>query len=464
MDATHLKLKKQNQLLLNENRLLREAMQKLLDRIAELEAQLNKSSKNSSQPPSADRKPNVPPPTKKEDRPYHSGACRQLLPEGSVTSREARHVEQCPRCRSKMELLDDVVKWQQIECPPIKPLVHQIELIKSKCPCCHLETRPGLSESEQFLLDPRMEGFLHLLLGQYRQGHRTVREIVAAIFPEVVLSQGLISKVKARGVAAFEEPYAELREAIRKSHRPKQMDATGWRHAGSNEHAMVLRVDDLIAYDLIENQRSQTVADLVGRKITRLVCDRGLPCGEIDVTIKQYCLAHLLRNVRGQAEHPATNCSDTEKLGEIYDILQEFFIDKRRVDRGEISQSTMKGYGYQKCQYLKEKIGVLAEKGSTKKLRRFCSRLQRDLRDFFSYLRDPALPMTNNPAEEALRNLVIARKLCFGSRSRYGKQWRAFLQSCTETLRRQGRSVLDFLTEAIQSVRFRRGAPSVLPV
>ena len=46
--------------------------------------------------------------------------------------------------------------------------------------------------------------------------------------------------------------------------------------------------------------------------------------------------------------------------------------------------------------------------------------------------------MTNNLAEEALRTLVIARKLCFDSRSEYGRTWQAVIQSCVETLHRQG--------------------------
>ncbi|KIC75807.1 hypothetical protein DB41_HE00230, partial [Neochlamydia sp. TUME1] len=32
------------------------------------------------------------------------------------------------------------------------PLVHQIDLVTSRCPCCHLETRSELKENEQFLL------------------------------------------------------------------------------------------------------------------------------------------------------------------------------------------------------------------------------------------------------------------------------------------------------------------------
>lgn len=72
--------------------------------------------------------------------------------------------------------------------------------------------------------------------------------------------------------------------------------------------------------------------------------------------------------------------------------------------------------------------------------------------------------MTNNPAEESLRSLVIARKLCFGSRSDYGRTWRAQIQSCIETLHRQGRSLLDFITDALQASRHGCTAPDICAV
>ncbi|MBS4166218.1 hypothetical protein NEOC65_001302 [Neochlamydia sp. AcF65] len=44
--------------------------------------------------------------------------------------------------------------------------MHQIDLVTSRCLCCHLETWPELKENEQFLLGPRLEAFINLLMGQ----------------------------------------------------------------------------------------------------------------------------------------------------------------------------------------------------------------------------------------------------------------------------------------------------------
>lgn len=429
-------------------------IKQLLERIANLEDQLNKNSKNSSKPPSSDQKASSPSNTKKECRPFHLGASCQLLPESFVTSRESRKVEQCPHCRSEMMVTDEIVSWQQVELPEIKPLVHQIDLHTCRCPTCQLEVTPQLQEEEKLLLGPRLEALVNVCLGQFRQSHRAVREFISVLIPDIELSQGLISKVKKRAAQALEYAYQQITTKILESTQPTHIDATGWRHNSRNEHAIVIRVGNIIKFSLIPRQNGDSLRELMkGRKITLLVSDRGLAISKIDSKIHQYCLAHLLRNIRGLAEHPATTVANAGHLGEIYDALQQLFTDKHRFERKEISETTWRQYGYATWGFIEEKIEEILESQPRKKVKRACSRMLRDFKHFKVYLRSPEYPMTNNPAEEALRNLVITRKLCFGSRSDYGRQWRASIQSCIETLRRQGRSVLDFLAEAIRSTR-----------
>ena len=108
-----------------------------------------------------------------------------------------------------------------------------------------------------------------------------------------------------------------------------------------------------------------------------------------------------------------------------------------------------------------ERVRKIVCSASEKKLKRACRRMVKDWKHFKAYLRNREYPMTNNPAEETLRNLVITRKLCFGSRSEYGRSWRSAMQSCVETLRREGRSILDFLTEALKSSRYGTPYPAI---
>ena len=295
-------------------------------------------------------------------------------------------------------------------------------------------------------------------------GHRMVREFVATLLPRLDLSQGLISKIKKRSAKALESPHQEILEKILEGKEPIHVDATGWRHLGTNQHAVVMKAHNWVAFMFIKHQNKATFKELLPGKNLYLVTDRGLPAGEVDARAHQYCLTHLLRNIQGLAEHSKTTSVETEQLGEVYDCLQQLFVDKHRMDRGEISVKTWRQYGYELWEYIEENVEELLESRPGKKIARFFRKVQKGWKHFKVYLGSADYPMTNNPAEEALRSLVIARKLCFGSRSEYGKEWRAAIQSCAETLRRNGLSILDFVSDAIRAYRHGSPCPNIRPL
>ena len=426
-------------------------------KVAHLESRLNKNSRNSSKPPSSDPKSNQLKIERLEKQAaHHPGIGRQLLPDHMVTSREKRSTDICPRCQSQMQLTGESTKWQQVDFPEIKPLVHEIELVTCQCTKCALIKTPELYDHEIYLMGPRLEGFVNLLLAQFKHSHLSVRAFIKLLIPGLHISQGLISKAKKRAVQAFDQAATELSEELIAYKGPKHIDFTGWRHEGQNWNALLIRNGTLLRYFLPEKQNGEILAKILQNGRHRVVCDRGLAIGKTDIELLQYCLAHLLRNIQGMAEYEQITHEETQKLGEIYETLQMLFHDRHRYDKEGISLATFRRYGYQKWAWMKEEIENLQESTVCRKLRRFCKKLLKGWNHFMTYLAQ-AGPMTNNLAEEGLRNLVIARKLCFGSRSNYGLKWRESIQSCMETLKRQGKSVMDFFAETIRA--YRTGAP-----
>jgi hypothetical protein len=292
-------------------------------------------------------------------------------------------------------------------------------------------------------------------------GHRLVREFITTLLPSIDLSQGLISKIKKRASRILADPLQKLMEKILTDGNPIHVDATGWRHNGANESAVVVRTQNLVAFSFVQHQNKASFKELLPGSNLHLVTDRGLPAGEVDASVHQYCLTHLLRNIQGLAEHSSTTHVETDQLGEIYDSIQELFVDKHRMDRKEIGVNTWRQYGYQLWLHIEECIEDLLASAPGKKVAKFFRRVQKSSKYFKVYLRSPSYPMTNNPAEEALRSLVIARKLCFGSRSEYGKSWRAAIQSCVETLHRNSLSILDFVADAIRACRHGLPCPDI---
>jgi transposase len=94
--------------------------------------------------------------------------------------------------------------------------------------------------------------------------------------------------------------------------------------------------------------------------------------------------------------------------------------------------------------------------------------LLRSLRDkahqWWYFLDNPEVPPDNNLAERTLRLAVTKRKVSGGSRSMERFQHTANLLTVVQTCRRQGRSVIDFFTQAlIADSSNSLSRPSLLP-
>jgi transposase len=70
---------------------------------------------------------------------------------------------------------------------------------------------------------------------------------------------------------------------------------------------------------------------------------------------------------------------------------------------------------------------------------------------------------TNNRAERALRRGVLWRKTSYGTQSERGSRFVERILTVVESLRLQGRSVLDYLTEVVRCQIAGLPAPSLLP-
>ena len=71
--------------------------------------------------------------------------------------------------------------------------------------------------------------------------------------------------------------------------------------------------------------------------------------------------------------------------------------------------------------------------------------------------------VTNNLAEQRLRPAVLWRKTSFGTHSPAGSRFAERMMTVVQTLRAQGRSILDFISAALRAAMSGRRLPSALP-
>ena len=75
----------------------------------------------------------------------------------------------------------------------------------------------------------------------------------------------------------------------------------------------------------------------------------------------------------------------------------------------------------------------------------------------------PGIEPTNNLAEQAIRFVVIDRHITQGSRSETGRRWLERIWTTIATCTQQGRSVFEFILEAVRANFHGEPAPKLVP-
>jgi len=90
--------------------------------------------------------------------------------------------------------------------------------------------------------------------------------------------------------------------------------------------------------------------------------------------------------------------------------------------------------------------------------------LREKVHQWWYFLTHPHVPPDNNLAERCLRTAVTKRKVCGGSRSLDRFRQTANLLSVIQSCRLQGRSVITFFEQALQSSVGHSPRPSLVPI
>jgi transposase len=189
----------------------------LLAKLAELEARLNKTPRNSSLPPSSEH-PHAKPASTKDcsgkkpgGQPGHAKYERLLIPVEQCTQVIPVIPPTCRRCGGRLGGSDpEPLRHQVWDIPEIKPLVTEYQLHRLTCPGCSISTCGGLPAGvPQGQAGPRLIALVALLMGCFKQSKRRV-----ALFLEQVLSQpcspGWVVKLQNQATAALAPAYDEL--------------------------------------------------------------------------------------------------------------------------------------------------------------------------------------------------------------------------------------------------------------
>jgi transposase len=168
-------------------------------------------------------------------------------------------------------------------------------------------------------------------------------------------------------------------------------------------------------------------------------------------------LAHLIRDVKFLTTLPdARDRAYGERLRE---ALRRLFAVIHR--RGEIAPEWFQ-IQLQLARADVLRCGMM-DVPATKHSRNMADRFERHGTSYFQFITTPGVEPTNNLAEQAIRFVVIDRRITQGTRSEAGNRWCERVWTVIATCEQQGRSVFSYLEAAVSAWFAGAEPPLLLP-
>ena len=100
---------------------------------------------------------------------------------------------------------------------------------------------------------------------------------------------------------------------------------------------------------------------------------------------------------------------------------------------------------------------------NTAEARNLAERFEKHGESYLRFITTPGIEPTNNLAEQAIRFVVIDRKVTQGTRSTTGQRWLERIWTVMATCAQTGRSVFTFLNESLSAFFTGQPTPNLLP-
>ena len=445
---------------------LERELHQLREELAELRRQVNRNASNSSVAPSANPpwapRPVVKKPTgrKPGGQVGHEGHYRVLLPVDQVDEVVRHRPAHCRHCGAGLgpSALEQMVERHQVsELPRRAVKVTEHQAIACRCQRCGLLTRePIPDELTRSVLGPRLSAAAVYVSSRVHGSRRAAEELLEEVLG-TPLALGTVMAREKEMTAALNEPYRQAKATMQRA-SAKNVDETGWKRAG--RFLWVGATRTLAVFHLDPCRNRDAMHELLGAKVKGTICtDRFGVYEKVPLERRGLCWSHLKRDFTELAEQGA----GAKKIGHAgLTICTRVFDLWQQLRAGQISRATLR----QRVDgEVRSKMNQLLQRGTRCRLKRaakFCRELLRLQPALWTFARVKGVEPTNNHAERMLRPAVIWRKTSQGSHSLAGCRFVERILTAVQTLRLGGRSVMDYLEQAVRAWRHGLSPPSLL--
>ena len=431
----------------------------LVERVKLLQERVNLDSNNSSKPPSSNgpgqmnRAQRRTSERKRGAQPGHKGHTRTLLDENEVDRLvDCKPAAVC-ECGGQVELADQPQRHQVFEVPPLRAQVDEYRLYGGRCKGCgklHAGTLPAGVPTGQLGL--RALSLVGVLGTRYHLTQRKIRNLLDQLMG-LSFSVGAISQAHGKVAHALKAPVAEAAASLCKA-EALWMDETHYPREGFGNWVWAAVQPLLAVFAIYPSRARYVILDFIGEQCAAVVTtDRYAGYAFIDPERRQVCWAHLLRDFNriGQRQGVAGQIGRR--------LLGLGFVMFRWRDKGRLGGDKLEG--------LQRRVRATLERGIAQQLcprtAKTCANILKLWPALWTFTTNPALSPTNNAAEQALRSIVLKRKISGPTRSLRGDHFVARGFSVHETCLRQGVDLWKFMHAAMLASIANTVPPSLLP-
>jgi transposase len=446
-DAIIEKLTKQIASLLGRIKQLEQENATLKERIA----QLQKNSSNSSKPPSSD----IVKPTKVVRKPArkrkkggqrgHRKFTRQPFEAEQVD--EVIEYEFNDKDAEGLQPLDEWLVIQQIELPEKRYKIVEHRARKYLDPVTgkiHIAPIPD-EVRKGGLLSADITAFAAFLKGRCHMSYTTIREFFKELM-KLDISRGLLCKATQKVSKALNSSYDQLAERLPQEPQVG-VDETGHHDDGRLHWTWCFDTSNYSLFKIDQSRGSKVLEEMLGADFTGIVCTDYWGAyrkyARLFYVRVQYCMAHLVREIRFLAEHNIKKLS--RWANELLEWLKRLFDTLQR--RSELtSGGFIRSMERIKAGFLSRMRRPPNHELAKKLTKRFKGRAAED---YFRFLSEPSVEPTNNGTERQIRPVVIDRRITQGTRGDAGMRWCERIWTVLATCKKQERNVFDFIHESI---------------
>ena len=452
-------------------------LQAKITQLEEMIARLQKNSSNSSKPPSSDIVKPKAKKCKKGKRKIgaqlgHPKYERPPFSEDEIKTFHNYRLNICPECDNPditfLNRPPRILQQMELEKVMVSKEEHRSYPIWcDRCGKVHYHPFPE-NVVKEGLFKERITALVAYMKAVDHASFSTIRKFIRDVLGEKV-SRGYLRKVIEKVSHALDAPYEELLKIL-PLEQNLNVDETGHKENGERFWTWVFRADLYVLFKIDKSRGSKVLVDVLGKEFDGVLgCDYFSAyhkyMKDFNITV-QFCIAHLIRDIKyltglRDAETKAYGKKLLAAVKDMFKVIHDCenlapdaFDRAMKHARETIMEAA-----------LNEVPSRLDKNGKEMKREAFnmAKRFRKNGKAYFEFITTPGIGPTNNIAEQAVRFVVIDRRITQGTRSEKGRETNERLWTVVGTCALQGRSAFEFILQSVHAYFQNQPAPSLLP-